>query len=67
MPFVDLTQALADADIDDAAALLNGNVSEVDVAVVLQFPYGSLASFAYGSTPPVVARNGSRCSPVRGS
>jgi predicted dehydrogenase len=53
--FVDLAQALVGADIEDAAGVLSGNEAQGNdgVAVALRFTDGSVASIAYGSTPPV--------------
>ena len=56
--FVDLAQALAGADIEDAAGVLGGDASQGNdgVAVALRFADGSVASIAYGSTPPVAGK-----------
>ena len=56
--FVDLTQALAGADIEDAAAVLGGDASYGNdgVALSLRFADGSVASIAYGSTAPVAGK-----------
>jgi len=53
--FVDLAQALADADIEDAVGVLSGDAAQGDdgVVVALRFADGSVASIAYGSAPPV--------------
>jgi predicted dehydrogenase/threonine dehydrogenase-like Zn-dependent dehydrogenase len=53
--FVDLAQALVGADIEDAAGVLGGDEAQGNdgVAVALRFTDGSVASIAYGSTPPV--------------
>jgi predicted dehydrogenase len=56
--FVDLAQALAGAEIEDAVGVLSGNPAygNDDVAVALRFADGSVASIAYGSTPPVTGK-----------
>ena len=56
--FVDLAQALVGADIEDAVGVLGGDASQGDdgVAVALRFADGSVASIAYGSTPPVAGK-----------
>ncbi|MGH3217623.1 MAG: bi-domain-containing oxidoreductase [Streptosporangiaceae bacterium] len=56
--FVDLAQALVGADIEDVAGLLGGDPSEGSdgVVVALRFADGSVASIAYGSTPPVAGK-----------
>jgi hypothetical protein len=56
--FVDTAQALVGADIEDATGLLSGDVSQGNdgVAVALRFADGSVASIAYGSTPPVAGK-----------
>ena len=53
--FVDLAQALADADIEDAVGVVSGDAAQGDdgVVVALRFADGSVASIAYGSAPPV--------------
>jgi predicted dehydrogenase/threonine dehydrogenase-like Zn-dependent dehydrogenase len=52
--FVDLAQALIDADIEDAVGVLGGDVSQGNegVVVAIRFADGSVASIAYGSAPP---------------
>jgi predicted dehydrogenase len=56
--FVDTAQALVGADIEDATGLLSGEASQGNdgVAVALRFADGSVASIAYGSTPPVAGK-----------
>ncbi len=56
--FVDLAQALAGADIEDAVGVLGGDVVQGrdGVVVALRFADGSLASITYGSTPPVAGK-----------
>ena len=56
--FVDLTQALAGADIEDAVGVLGGDASQGDdgMVVALRFADGSVASIAYGSAPPVAGK-----------
>jgi predicted dehydrogenase/threonine dehydrogenase-like Zn-dependent dehydrogenase len=56
--FVDLAQAVVGADIEDVASVLGGEASrhEDGVVVALRFADGSLASIAYGSTPPVAGK-----------
>ena len=56
--FVDLAQALAGADIEDAAGAMSGDAAQGNdgVAVSLRFADGSVASIAYGSTPPVAGK-----------
>ena len=56
--FVDLAQALVGADIEDAAGVLGGDASQGNdgVVVALRFADGSVASIAYGSTPPVAGK-----------
>ena len=56
--FVDLAQALVGADIEDAVGVLGGDASQGDdgVVVALRFAEGSVASVAYGSTPPVAGK-----------
>jgi predicted dehydrogenase len=56
--FVDLAQAVVGADIEDVAGVLGGEASQREdgVAVALRFADGSLASIAYGSTPPVAGK-----------
>ena len=56
--FVDTAQALVGADIEDAAGVLGGDVSQGNdgVVVALRFADGSVASIAYGSTPPVAGK-----------
>jgi predicted dehydrogenase len=56
--FVDLVQALIGADIDDVVGVLGGEASQGNdsVAVSLRFADGSVASIAYGSTPPVAGK-----------
>ena len=46
------------ADIEDAVAVLGGDASQGNdgVAVALRFADGSVASIAYGSTPPVAGK-----------
>jgi predicted dehydrogenase/threonine dehydrogenase-like Zn-dependent dehydrogenase len=53
--FVDLAQALAGADIEDAVSVLSGDPAHGNdgFAVALRFADGSVASIAYGSAPPV--------------
>jgi predicted dehydrogenase len=53
--FVDTAQALVGADIEDAAGVLAGDVSQADdgIVVALRFADGPVASIAYGSSPPV--------------
>ena len=56
--FVDLAQALVGADIEDAAGVLSGDATRGSdgIAVALRFADGSVASIAYGSTPPVAGK-----------
>jgi predicted dehydrogenase len=56
--FIDTAQALAGADIQDAAGVLGGGMSERDdgAGVVLRFADGSVASIAYISTPPIAGK-----------
>ena len=56
--FVDLAQALVGADIEDAAGVLSGDETRGSdgIAVALRFADGSVASIAYGSTPPVAGK-----------
>jgi predicted dehydrogenase/threonine dehydrogenase-like Zn-dependent dehydrogenase len=56
--FVDLAQALVDAGIRDATAVLGGDpaLGCDGAAVVLRFADGSVASITYGSTPPVAGK-----------
>ena len=56
--FVDLAQALAGADIEDAVGVLGGDATlgNDGVAVSLRFADGSVASIAYSSTPPVTGK-----------
>ena len=56
--FIDLTQALAGAGIEDAVGVVGGDASRGDdgVVVALRFAGGSVASIAYGSTPPVTGK-----------
>jgi predicted dehydrogenase len=56
--FVDLTQALVGADIEDAVSVLGGDASQGNDGVVLalRFVDGSVASVTYGSTPPVAGK-----------
>ncbi len=56
--FVDVAQALVGADIQDATGVLGGDVSggNDSAGVVLRFTDGSVASIAYGSTPPVAGK-----------
>ena len=56
--FVDTAQALVGADIEDGVAVLGGAASQGNdgVAVALRFVDGSVASIAYGSTPPVAGK-----------
>ena len=53
--FIDLAQAFAGADIQDAVAVLSGDPAQGNdgVAVALRFADGSVASIAYGSALPV--------------
>jgi predicted dehydrogenase/threonine dehydrogenase-like Zn-dependent dehydrogenase len=53
--FVDTAQALVGADIEDAVAVVGGEGSQGsdDMVVALRFADGSVASIAYGSSPPV--------------
>jgi predicted dehydrogenase/threonine dehydrogenase-like Zn-dependent dehydrogenase len=53
--FVDTAQALVGADIEDAVAVMGGDTSQGsdDMVVALRFADGSVASIAYGSSPPV--------------
>jgi predicted dehydrogenase/threonine dehydrogenase-like Zn-dependent dehydrogenase len=56
--FVDLAQALAGADIEEAVGVLGGDATAGNdgIAVSLRFADGSVASIAYGSTPPVAGK-----------
>ena len=56
--FVDLAQALVGADIEDAVGVLGGDASQGNdgMVVALRFADGSVASIAYGSTPPVAGK-----------
>ena len=56
--FVDATQALVGADIEDAVGVLgvHGSPGNDGAAVALRFADGSVASIAYGSTPPVAGK-----------
>ncbi len=56
--FVDLAQALAGADIQDATGVLGGDPAQGNdgMAVALRFTDGSVASIAYGSAPPVAGK-----------
>ena len=56
--FVDLAQALAGADIEDAVAVLSGDPAQGSdgVAMALRFADGSVASIAYSSAPPVTGK-----------
>jgi predicted dehydrogenase len=56
--FIDLAQALAGADIEDAVGVLGGDATAGNdgVAVSLRFADGSVASIAYASTPPVTGK-----------
>jgi predicted dehydrogenase len=56
--FVDLAQALAGADIEDATSVLGGDAADGNdgVALALRFADGSVAAIAYGSTPPVAGK-----------
>jgi predicted dehydrogenase/threonine dehydrogenase-like Zn-dependent dehydrogenase len=56
--FVDAAQALVGADIEDAVGVMSGYASQGNdgVAVALRFTDGSVASIAYGSTPPVTGK-----------
>jgi len=56
--FVDVAQALVGADIEDAVGVLSGDASQGNdgVVVALRFADGSVASVAYGSTPPVAGK-----------
>jgi hypothetical protein len=53
--FVDLAQALVDADIKDAVGVLSGDAAQGNdgVVVALRFADGSVASITYGSALPV--------------
>jgi predicted dehydrogenase/threonine dehydrogenase-like Zn-dependent dehydrogenase len=53
--FVDTAQALVGADIEDSVAVVGGDASQGsdDMVVALRFADGSVASIAYGSSPPV--------------
>jgi len=53
--FVDTAQALVGANIEDAVAVMGGDTSQGsdDMVVALRFADGSVASIAYGSSPPV--------------
>lgn len=53
--FVDTAQALVAADIEDAVGVLGGDASQGSdgMIVALRFADGSVASIAYGSSPPV--------------
>jgi predicted dehydrogenase len=56
--FVDTAQALVGAGIEDAVGVLGGDASQGNdgVVVALRFADGSVASIAYGSTPPVAGK-----------
>ena len=56
--FVDLAQALAGADIEDATSVLGGDAvgGNDGVALALRFADGSVAAIAYGSSPPVAGK-----------
>jgi predicted dehydrogenase/threonine dehydrogenase-like Zn-dependent dehydrogenase len=56
--FVDLAQALAGADVEDAVGVLGGDATAGNdgVALSLRFADGSVASIVYGSTPPVAGK-----------
>ena len=56
--FVDTAQALVGADIEDAVSVLGGDASQGTdgMVVALRFADGSVASIAYGSTPPVAGK-----------
>ena len=56
--FVDLAQALAGADIEDATSVLGGDAAGGNdgVALAMRFADGSVAAIAYGSTPPVAGK-----------
>jgi predicted dehydrogenase/threonine dehydrogenase-like Zn-dependent dehydrogenase len=56
--FVDLAQALAGAEIEETAGVLSGHPAQGNdgIAVALRFADGSVASIAYGSTPPVAGK-----------
>ena len=56
--FVDLAQALAGADIEEATSVLGGDAAGGNdgVALALRFADGSVAAIAYGSTPPVAGK-----------
>ena len=56
--FVDLAQAVVGAYIEDVAGVLGGEASQREdgMVVALRFADGSLASIAYGSTPPVAGK-----------
>jgi predicted dehydrogenase/threonine dehydrogenase-like Zn-dependent dehydrogenase len=53
--FVDTAQALVGAEIEDAVGVLGGDTSQANdgIVVALRFADGSVASIAYGSSPPV--------------
>jgi predicted dehydrogenase len=56
--FVDTAQALVGADIEDAVGVLGGDAAQANdgMVVALRFADGSVASIAYGSTPPVAGK-----------
>ncbi|MGD0242897.1 MAG: Gfo/Idh/MocA family oxidoreductase [Streptosporangiaceae bacterium] len=56
--FVDTAQALVGVGIEEATGLLSGDASQGNDSVVaaLRFADGSVASIAYGSTPPVAGK-----------
>jgi predicted dehydrogenase/threonine dehydrogenase-like Zn-dependent dehydrogenase len=56
--FVDLAQALVGAGIEDAVSVLAGDAARGNdgMAVALRFTDGSVASIAYGSTPPTAGK-----------
>ena len=53
--FVDTAQALVGADIEEAVGVLGGDAAQASEGMVvgLRFADGSVASIAYGSSPPV--------------
>jgi predicted dehydrogenase/threonine dehydrogenase-like Zn-dependent dehydrogenase len=51
--FVDLAQALAGADVEDAVGVPS---AQGDAAVALRFADGSVATIGYGSAPPVAGK-----------
>jgi predicted dehydrogenase/threonine dehydrogenase-like Zn-dependent dehydrogenase len=56
--FADTAQALVGAGIEDAVAVLGGDAAQGTDGMVLalRFADGSVASIAYGSTPPVAGK-----------